>query len=360
MATESHELVWLDEASRAIAKVETIGEAKDLADKAAAIKLIAAKQGWSISEKARISEIEVRATVRLGELLADTERAKGTRNQLKGRFSGGSPKELPEADHVPTLSEMGLTKKQAHVAQRAASVPSKDIERFIAESKKDNELPTVTGLVRLAKVSANRERNQSDASGPGAVEHLEQLIDSGAKFGTIYVDPPWKYGNQATRASTDNHYPTMTVDEICEMPVDRVAADNAHLHLWTTNAFLFEAKKVMEAWGFEYKSCFVWVKPQMGIGNYWRVSHEFMLLGIRGQCPFASHSLMSWASIERTRHSAKPEQIRKMIETASPGLDWNCLDAPRFRAGRSSGTRLRKQCFQKPVPRERFRYMQKH
>lgn len=151
------------------------------------------------------------------------------------------------------------------------------------------------------------------------VDDLEKLMADGRKYGTIYADPPWAYGNQGTRAATDNHYPTMTVEEIAALPIAELAAENAHLHLWTTNAFLFECQKLFEAWGFEYKSAFVWVKPQMGIGNYWRVSHEFLLLGVRGSMPFLNHSLMSWSQIDRTRHSAKPERVRLMIEQASPG-----------------------------------------
>lgn len=148
---------------------------------------------------------------------------------------------------------------------------------------------------------------------------VSELDTTQPAFGTVYADPPWQYGNQGTRAATDNHYPTMDVDDICELPVAKVVLPDAHLHLWTTNAFLFDAKRVMEAWGFEYKSCFVWVKPQMGIGNYWRVSHEFMLFGVRGSAPFRDRSLMSWASFDRTKHSAKPSEIRQLIERASPG-----------------------------------------
>lgn len=147
---------------------------------------------------------------------------------------------------------------------------------------------------------------------------LDEL--AGLKFGCIYADPPWQYGNQATRAATDNHYDTMTIQQLCDMPVAEVAADDAHLHLWTTNAFLQDAFKVMAAWGFEYRSCYVWVKPQMGIGNYWRVSHEFMLLGIRGNAKrFLNHRQPSWGQFDRTKHSAKPEQIRQIIEFCSPG-----------------------------------------
>jgi N6-adenosine-specific RNA methylase IME4 len=111
----------------------------------------------------------------------------------------------------------------------------------------------------------------------------------------------------------------MTPQEIAALPVKDLVADNAHLHLWTTNAFLFECKEIMEAWGFEYRSCFVWCKPQMGIGNYWRVSHEFLLFGKRGSAPFRDKGLKSWAELDRGRHSAKPERVRQMIERASPG-----------------------------------------
>lgn len=148
---------------------------------------------------------------------------------------------------------------------------------------------------------------------------LEEMAERGDRFACIYADPAWRYSNQGSRGATDNHYQTMTVDEICALPVKSIAADSAHLHLWTTNAFLFEAQRVMEAWGFVYKSCFVWVKPQMGVGNYWRVSHEFMLLGIRGSAPFAAHDEPSWRMLKRHRHSTKPDRIRQIIEKVSPG-----------------------------------------
>lgn len=176
-------------------------------------------------------------------------------------------------------------------------------------------------LSRLYDASAKDEPKHKRDPEPLPDDHCEvsDLEAVGRKFGCIYADPPWVYGNQGTRAATGNHYGGMSVDEICELPVASLAADVAHLHLWTTNGFLPDAFRVMAAWGFEYKSCFVWVKPQMGIGNYWRVSHEFMLLGTRGSCPFADKSLKSWAALDRRKHSAKPDEIRRMIEKASPG-----------------------------------------
>ena len=152
------------------------------------------------------------------------------------------------------------------------------------------------------------------------VDELSKLIDQGMKFKTIYVDPPWPYSNQATRGSTEKIYKTATtsMEDIRALPVNQLADKDAHLHLWTTNAFLFESKQLMEAWGFEYKSVFVWVKPQMGMGNYWRVSHEFMLFGLRGKSPFLDRSIMSWVESGRGEHSEKPDQIRQLIERVSP------------------------------------------
>jgi N6-adenosine-specific RNA methylase IME4 len=143
---------------------------------------------------------------------------------------------------------------------------------------------------------------------------------AGQKFGTIYADPPWAYGNQGTRASTGNHYGTMSIADICALPVRELVADAAHLHLWTTNSFLRESFEVIDAWGFEYKSCAVWVKPQMGIGNYVRVSHEFLMIAVRGDCKsFKKKNVMSWFEHSRGRHSAKPDYWRQVIEENSPG-----------------------------------------
>jgi len=150
-------------------------------------------------------------------------------------------------------------------------------------------------------------------------DDLQELIVSGVRFGTIYADPPWRYSNTASRGAAANHYDTMTVDQICGLPVRELVADDAHLHLWTTNAFLFDAPRVMEAWGFTHQSEMVWVKPQMGLGNYWRVSHEFLLMGIRGDAPFRGEPQRSWIMHDRLKHSAKPEAFRKAVERVSPG-----------------------------------------
>lgn len=200
----------------------------------------------------------------------------------------------------------------------------------IAAALPEDERGEVLSLAAGEHWAASRLRSEIIQRQPRPTIPIEDLADAetigclseiaGQKFGTIYADPPWQYGNQGTRAATNNHYSTMTVAELCDMPVESLAADDAHLHLWTTNAFLRDAFDVIEAWGFEYRSCFVWVKPQMGIGNYWRVSHEFMLLGIRGDAKrFNVRNEKSWGQFDRLRHSQKPHEVRDSIERCSPG-----------------------------------------
>jgi N6-adenosine-specific RNA methylase IME4 len=157
----------------------------------------------------------------------------------------------------------------------------------------------------------------------GVVSDLASLIERGDKFGTIYADPPWPYQNQATRSATSGIYKPgewrMSLEDLCNIPIQELTTERAHLHLWTTNAFLFDAKTVLEAWGFEYKSVFVWVKPQIGIGNYWRVSHEFLLLGVKGAQTFMDRTQKSWEELPRGKHSQKPEEIADKIQKVSPG-----------------------------------------
>lgn len=105
----------------------------------------------------------------------------------------------------------------------------------------------------------NRTPDDKRKSVGGKVESLHELVEQGRKFPTVYADPPWPYENESSRAAAVNHYPTMPIDEICREPVRRLVEDNAHLQLWTTNAFLREAFDVIDAWGFEFKSCLVWI-----------------------------------------------------------------------------------------------------
>jgi N6-adenosine-specific RNA methylase IME4 len=151
-------------------------------------------------------------------------------------------------------------------------------------------------------------------SGPAAPPPVPE-----GKFSTIVADPPWRYENTATENAAELHYSTMSIEQLCELDVARdKAADHAHLYLWTTASHLPDAFAVMAAWGFTYKTYLVWVKPQMGMGNYFRVSTELVLFGVKGGMRTQHFSLMNWFQVKRGAHSAKPEVFTDLVMKASP------------------------------------------
>lgn len=195
------------------------------------------------------------------------------------------------------------------------------IQRLLTEVRDMLEGEALSSFLRIDS-NGRGERLRPGPCGhdeTGRTNCLQELVASKRRFGTIYADPPWNYLNAASRGAAENHYDTMATDAIAALPIAQLAAEEAHLHLWTTNAFLFEAEQVIKAWGFTYKSCLLWIKPQIGNGNYWRVSHEFLLLGVRGNLTFSDRTQQSWLLADRGRHSAKPSVFRKLIEQVSPG-----------------------------------------
>src|SRR5688500_12208293 len=90
------------------------------------------------------------------------------------------------------------------------------------------------------------------------------LNDFSSKFGTILIDPPWRFQNRTGKIAPEHRrllrYPTMSFDEIAALPIGDLAASKSHLYLWSPNALLPEALKIMSAWGFTYKTNIVWYK----------------------------------------------------------------------------------------------------
>lgn len=306
----NYNLVHFDAARAALQKAATIDEVKTIRNKAEALRAYARQSGEGLLMQNKCAEIRIRAERRAGEMLREMEKQHGARD---GKT---------ESHHVtPLLSDLGITKMQSSRWQEIALIPDNTFEKYITEIIQHAQELTGVGIRKLAKGIKHEstiDELKSHESETCTIDDLDELINAEMVFSTIYADPPWQYSNQGTRAATDNHYETLTAEQIGELPIEKLAAPSAHLHLWTTNAFLPDSFEIIKRWGFEYKSCFVWVKPQMGIGNYWRVSHEFMLLGVRGNCPFLDRSCMSWIEIARGEHSAKPDIVRQNIERVSP------------------------------------------
>ena len=146
------------------------------------------------------------------------------------------------------------------------------------------------------------------------------LPDSPKKYRTICADPPWAYKDKLTakHRGADAHYMTMPLEWIKRLRVQEISEDNAHLYLWTTNAFMVEGHEVCRAWGFEPRTILTWVKTQMGMGHYFRNNTEHVIFAVRGSLPTLRNDVPTAFTAKRRAHSAKPECFIDMVESMSP------------------------------------------
>jgi N6-adenosine-specific RNA methylase IME4 len=143
---------------------------------------------------------------------------------------------------------------------------------------------------------------------------------SDRRYAVLYADPPWHFEvyneESGIERAAGNHYSTMSLDEICALPVPRLASSDAALFMWTTVPHLRESFDVLVAWGFEYKTNIVWVKEKIGLGYFVRNQHELLLVATRGDMPLPSPGNRPSSVIDapRREHSRKPDEAYELIE----------------------------------------------
>ena len=146
------------------------------------------------------------------------------------------------------------------------------------------------------------------------------------KYSIIYADFPWKYNSKAHhkskfRGGAIGHYDLMSMKDIKQFPLDKLAADNCVLFMWCTFPMLNEQIKLFEHWGFKYKTLgFSWIKtnkhngkPFTGVGFYARSNAEICLMGMKGNIKPISHKVSSCVISPREEHSKKPDEVRDRI-----------------------------------------------
>ncbi len=225
----------------------------------------------------------------------------------------------------PATPVKSTTSTRAAVAKEA-KIPERKL-RDLAEVKRRD--PEAITRIRQGETTIKEERNKIRRE-----ERINNIVEvsrnnaplngSIGKFPVIYCDPPWQYDFMGVDAwKVENHYPTMPLDEICALPLADIATKDAILFLWATAPKLADALRVIAAWGFTYKTCAVWDKEWTGMGNYFRIQHELLLIATRGEIPPPTTDARP-ASIVRhkrsTRHSEKPEIFYEIIEAMYPEL----------------------------------------
>tara|TARA_E500000331_G_scaffold279714_1_gene272827 strand:+ start:208 stop:747 length:540 start_codon:yes stop_codon:yes gene_type:complete len=156
-------------------------------------------------------------------------------------------------------------------------------------------------------------------------------MDIDKKYSVIYADPPWSfktYSDKGKDRSPENHYNVMNFKDICNLPVNNIANDNSVLLMWVIDPLLDKAFKVIDAWGFKYKTVgFTWAKTNKkslgfftGLGYWTRGNPEMCLLATKGKPKRISKSVPQLVVEQRREHSRKPDIMYKHIE--------NLLDGP--------------------------------
>ena len=165
-----------------------------------------------------------------------------------------------------------------------------------------------------------------------AAADLPPLPEVAGGWRTVLADPPWRFQNRTGKVAPEHRrldrYDTMTLADICVLPVAETAADDAHLYLWVPNALLPEGLQVMEAWGFRYVSNLVWAKRRKdggpdgrGVGFYFRNVTELVLFGVRGSLRTLEpgRTQVNMVETRKREHSRKPDEMYDVIEACSPG-----------------------------------------
>lgn len=148
----------------------------------------------------------------------------------------------------------------------------------------------------------------------------EPAPSPGGPFRVIVADPPWPYD----RTEDPTHrgsitYPSMSIEDICDLGVEEMAHDDCILWLWTTNSFMREAYLVIDEWGFTEKTILTWIKPKLGLGNWLRNQTEHCILAVKGRPVVQLTNQTTVLTAPIREHSRKPELFYSLVEGLCPG-----------------------------------------
>lgn len=252
------------------------------------------------------------------EMLPWLEKEAKTRQQKHGGTAPGKKSENTGGKNA--TSESGKAREKAAATTGAGA-------RYVSEAKAIKEksetlfeqVKTGEKTIADAKREIKREEHAAKVEAVKAVK--QSVLAPSGPFEVILADPPWRYDFAETDSrAIENQYPTATVEDIINHKAHINAADNSVLFLWATAPKLMEAIRVLEGWGFQYKTCAVWDKEKAGMGYWFRGQHELLLVGVKGKFspPPECARRSSVFKDTRTNHSKKPECVNEWIETAFP------------------------------------------
>lgn len=242
---------------------------------------------------AKIVEEQAKAAEPLNEAV------KAVKAELKPEPATAQQQFLPEPAKIKDPIVLAVTEKVKAGAMTVLEA-AKEIRQAKTEQRREDRLE------KIAEISQGNAELKTDI-----------------RYPVLYADPPWRYEHAESESrAIENQYPTMALDEICALPVADLVTPDAILFLWATSPKLAESMRVIESWGFTYRTCAVWDKQKIGMGYYFRQRHELLLVATRGSIPTpAPENRAASVIVEpREEHSAKPAKFAELIESMYPSL----------------------------------------
>jgi N6-adenosine-specific RNA methylase IME4 len=233
-----------------------------------------------------------------------------------------------EADVLSAI--VGTNLEQGAEVDALIRLPA-EVQRALVEQVKAGKKVSARTVVK------QRKREEREKALAKKTEAAAKELGGSKLYSVIYADPPWRFEPWSRETgmdrAADNHYPSMTDDEICALKIP--AAPDCALFLCATAPMLAQAFKVMEAWGFKYKSIMVWIKNREGTGYWFRNQVEFLLVGIKGKIPAPAMGEQPPQVVHEPvgRHSEKPTVFAETIEKMFPNLSKVELFARKQRPG---------------------------
>lgn len=308
---EHSSIAKLDQATRMLAEVRSIDDAKDLINLAEAARVYAKQVELGLEAQNHAAEIKLHAQRKAGEILSSMEKAKG------GQPYQATGNSLKPVETVPqTYAELGIDKRDAHTWQTFATNTSPEEFQEIIDEKKDKgqELSTAE-LYRELKKKKQQQNIQKQ------IEQIESeaITKPTGLFDVIVVDPPWPYGTEydpnGRRAA--NPYPEMSLEHI--KSIELPAKEDCVLWLWTTHKFMRYSFEILDTWGFRDVAILTWAKDRMGLGTWLRSQSEFCIMAVRGKPIVTLTNQTTVINGPLREHSRKPDEFYAMVDSLCHG-----------------------------------------
>ena len=295
-------IVKLESANKILAEATRLDDVKEIRDKAEALRQYAKQTNLSLEGQNYYAEIKIKAERRAGELLIEIEMHKG-----------GRPTENPSHD-ASSLSDLGISYSQSSRWQQMSKLPDEEFEQHVEAIKTKDEELTSSGVLREARRYIKTKELEE-------IEEIEIEIPEGT-YQTLVVDPPWpmvKIEREVRPKQVKFEYPTMTEDELRELFIPDIAAENAHLYLWVTQKFLPMGLRLVTEWGFRYQCLLTWVKNVGFTPFSWMYSTEHVIFARKGSLDLLVLGKRLDFKGKVQEHSRKPDVFYDLVREVSPG-----------------------------------------